>query len=38
MRTVKSLTRAEELGYGHRDIAAIYEIVPRLTETGEGQA
>jgi 3-hydroxyisobutyrate dehydrogenase-like beta-hydroxyacid dehydrogenase len=32
------LTRAEELGYGHRDIAAIYEVVPRLIETGEGQA
>ena len=32
------LTRAEELGYGHRDIAAIYEVVPRLTETGGGQA
>ena len=32
------LTRAEELGYGHRDIAAIYEVVPRLTETGEGRA
>jgi 3-hydroxyisobutyrate dehydrogenase-like beta-hydroxyacid dehydrogenase len=32
------LTRAEQLGYGHRDIAAIYEVVPRLTEAGTGQA
>jgi 3-hydroxyisobutyrate dehydrogenase-like beta-hydroxyacid dehydrogenase len=32
------LTRAEELDYGHRDIAAIYQVVPRLTEAAKGRA
>jgi 3-hydroxyisobutyrate dehydrogenase-like beta-hydroxyacid dehydrogenase len=31
----QALTRAEELGYTDRDIAAMYEVVPRLTESGE---
>jgi 3-hydroxyisobutyrate dehydrogenase-like beta-hydroxyacid dehydrogenase len=27
------LTRADQLGYGHRDIAALHEVLPRLSES-----
>jgi 3-hydroxyisobutyrate dehydrogenase-like beta-hydroxyacid dehydrogenase len=29
------LTRATELGYGHRDLAALFQVLARMTEAGE---
>jgi 3-hydroxyisobutyrate dehydrogenase-like beta-hydroxyacid dehydrogenase len=29
------LTRATELGYGHRDLAALFQVLARMTEVGE---
>ena len=29
------LTRAAELGYGHRDLAALFEVLARMNEAGD---